>query len=1718
MKNEIKNNQNIVQKSENQEKTFVYDDVVITVKKGNTNDPQKEQKNQPKKEMYIPGSEIDLSTYNVDMNRKWSFGLQAASDIPRKTKTTRTKKTKTNTEENKDAVQLVKKETVKDEKSVDATRNTKEVVQETKESVKSKTLSHKVQEKEVVDVKKHEDIDKNSIEIKNTEEKVSAVEEKTIEKEKVDSQQEGTEQTIRTLFEEAQKRKNQKDANDSAYAKSMMTVYQKARRQKLQEDLVMAKKKIKNVFSNIGKVTVGSINRFKNYYKGFQESEKQYSNLYREVQQYLYDNVSYLQETKEFSQSRYEKLSKQMTDQILVDTANALDSNTMSTKQTIKMIMNDPTFKQDFFEGCRIETEVYNKNFNEAKQAIHDEWKALCIKEGTRLANAEFWESISDLKRDQMAENLLVHTLTTKDVKVSKDEEYFNQEEKLIDMYHVYKEELMLQAIRLYSDRMDQERERAKKELKEQIRLEKDRQQQLQKVAQHDARYILDEVKEEIEKVVNDCHIPQQDQDAYQKSLFQDVINHVTHQTTYNKKSQKVLLAKASFDAVELEQSMLQYVHELQDGLEQEVEYIREICDDKFEDCVKAWIKASNGKIANKEDVIKLINKKENLDHQYWGLSNLYLDELEVMAKSKETLAKNVLSNKVAQSIYENTDEYTKLYYRIFNDDLLDEAQRKTLEIGSYVQDRVVDAVKNQVEFLQELPTTDMQNKFANYLASNVILQTMNVDELDNHVLDNMAQKVTKNEKAFLVALDRKTQEIINNFNTEVADRKQKANQKLQGIIEKDFDNDEEYFKGYMAALKDEYQQKGFNLDNENVDPNNFSVNYAEKYLQQMQAMKQADEDMVRKLYDDLHIENQVTFAEYLEAKKIYPNLDQLLKENPNYLQEEQELQALLAKEEKQNKKDLKKAEKAHNALVDKIEKVDNYNRAYVLRYFDITEEQLDQMQKNNKNYIEDMVDYVRSLNKRDVKEYLAYFETLPLNLTTLMYENPNYLKDEVVIAKNLLTINARKVRENQILQQTEKQIHHNYEKELLTFAKYCEIPKNLNAILEVNPNYLTEQIELAKQRIAQEKLDKKAEKLRQKQEKIARKNQVKEDEKNRIQQNQADFEHVIESMASDQTNYKYLKDFAFIRRRDAKVTQPNGLKKAGAFLARNWYKFFSVAMAGYLVGSVAFSIAAGTSFVGFVTGAAIVYGGVALANAIGLGKLPILKDVIRNRRLAYGLSRREVERATLATDRMMNGQKYGLGFALKKIFSLGFYHRNGDIVDRLDEANRLLNHLQSMNLPNKRRVNKTYDRIMKLLEANGKQPGFVNEDTKTGIDRVYYATGLAKKLAKRLGVNKSTEFVERNDRDFVKLFLNHSAEELHYDSSVKYGRGKRFLGIFGGPRSVGYAIKRLENHDADKYYNKMTNIWKVVDEKGNVHYQVCRKQKQVDALLSRYPEAEQMSVLENYKDDFNNLVDESRSMVESIQTILAKADVAYNRNMLRLRKDISREEVKELRNAYKENLKEMARERVLINKEDAMNYARQNYDLIKDRNRDGYTAREEEQEVSAMHTESVAGTQYTNGDPDMKKKAVEITEQDIQSLRQIEGGTEINRYNKEQIDKMSMDKFRKVCHKSIKENEAYIQDAQTKQAKARKMLAILNAQKEDIQVELSNLESKKSSGLEEGNEEEKINYYQGKLNKVAQFLKQIKDRQMILAAYIEEKQGFIKSLKTADDNNELEQ
>ena len=35
MKNEIKNNQNIVQKSENQEKTFVYDDVIITVNQPN---------------------------------------------------------------------------------------------------------------------------------------------------------------------------------------------------------------------------------------------------------------------------------------------------------------------------------------------------------------------------------------------------------------------------------------------------------------------------------------------------------------------------------------------------------------------------------------------------------------------------------------------------------------------------------------------------------------------------------------------------------------------------------------------------------------------------------------------------------------------------------------------------------------------------------------------------------------------------------------------------------------------------------------------------------------------------------------------------------------------------------------------------------------------------------------------------------------------------------------------------------------------------------------------------------------------------------------------------------------------------------------------------------------------------------------------------------------------------------------------------------------------------------------------------------------------------------------------------------------------------------------------------------------------------------------------------------------------------------------------------
>lgn len=395
-------------------------------------------------------------------------------------------------------------------------------------------------------------------------------------------------------------------------------------------------------------------------------------------------------------------------------------------------------------------------------------------------------------------------------------------------------------------------------------------------------------------------------------------------------------------------------------------------------------------------------------------------------------------------------------------------------------------------------------------------------------------------------------------------------------------------------------------------------------------------------------------------------------------------------------------------------------------------------------------------------------------------------------------------------------------------------------------------------------------------------------------------YKHLQDDLTKDENgldslnNYDYRSHYRFLRRKDVGVERGSFPKRVGAFFARHWYKVASVGLLGYLAVSAMLFVPAATSFIGFIGGAALTYVAGAIVNTALLGKVPFLKDVIRNRRLAYGLSRREVERSTRRVDEMMNGKHMGIGYILKKVFTFGKYNKYGSITDRLDEANRLLDRMQSMSMKNAKQVKRTYKRIQKLLKAKG--DGVLETENGTGIK---YTSKFAKKIAKRLGIDENTAATEVTDRDYVDMFLNHKAEELHYDSTVEYNTGK-VLGVFGKTRSVGYAIERLENHD--KYATKMSNVWKITDAEGNVSYKKCKKNS--EPALRRGETAEQLSVIDNYTDDFNNLVDEGKAIVSSTRVLLAKAERAFANNMRRVEKRMPEEELAQLKEEYSVNHK----------------------------------------------------------------------------------------------------------------------------------------------------------------------------------------------------------------------
>lgn len=379
-----------------------------------------------------------------------------------------------------------------------------------------------------------------------------------------------------------------------------------------------------------------------------------------------------------------------------------------------------------------------------------------------------------------------------------------------------------------------------------------------------------------------------------------------------------------------------------------------------------------------------------------------------------------------------------------------------------------------------------------------------------------------------------------------------------------------------------------------------------------------------------------------------------------------------------------------------------------------------------------------------------------------------------------------------------------------------------------------------------------------------------------------------------NQNNYAYVKNYKFLRRKDVGVERGSFAKRAGAFFARHWYKLAAVGLLGYLAVSAMLFVPAATSFIGFIGGAALTYAGGAVLNTILLGKLPFFKDLIKNRRISYSLSRREVERSTRRVDEMINGRHKGIAYGLKKIFTFGHYDKNGSIVDRLDRANALLDRLQSMSMKNPKQIKKVYKRIHKLLKAKG--DGVLELDNGS---RIRYTSGLAKKMAKRLGIDENTAAIETTDRDYVDMFLNNAASDLYYNSTVDYNKGK-VLGIFGKTRSVGYAIERLENHD--KYYNKESNVWKITNADGSVSYMKLRKNQ--EPTLKKGQSAEHLSVLENYQDDFNNLVDEGQAIISSTQVLLAKAEKAYANNLRRVHNKMEVDELEQLNAEYLANHK----------------------------------------------------------------------------------------------------------------------------------------------------------------------------------------------------------------------
>ncbi len=383
--------------------------------------------------------------------------------------------------------------------------------------------------------------------------------------------------------------------------------------------------------------------------------------------------------------------------------------------------------------------------------------------------------------------------------------------------------------------------------------------------------------------------------------------------------------------------------------------------------------------------------------------------------------------------------------------------------------------------------------------------------------------------------------------------------------------------------------------------------------------------------------------------------------------------------------------------------------------------------------------------------------------------------------------------------------------------------------------------------------------------------------EQERIAENQAKYESIMKA-AKAKDRYAYISPTAVINRHDVGVQQRGFFKRVGAFFARHAGKIFDVALIAGMAATTILAVTTGTGLVGFINGGLLIAGGATIINAAVFGKFPFMKDILKNRLISYATTKGEVERSTRKYNKYLNKND------------------SKSIVARMDRANELLNELQNLDC-SKKQAKKIYKEIRKLLGINGRSMKFQDPKKQSGLTSVTFSSSIITKMAKRLGVHRQRTKDDFTEADLARLMCG-DVEKLYYGKRKTYGLGKR---VFGA-RSVGYAIHQLEKHD--KYRDQMSNTYVYEDSEGNKFY--VEGKKAAKRLQAKGVKVTQLSVIDNYIDDYNHLVDQSSSIARSIQAIWARTQEAKILNDQVLQGKFNEEQVKEMAENFRQETVDM--------------------------------------------------------------------------------------------------------------------------------------------------------------------------------------------------------------------